>query len=80
MLEINKYNRSHSGGIQISKCSLSGCSVLGPGESRKRHLLPSIEFIYQIILNACVDFHMLRKYLLRTYSVSWTALGIGYMV
>lgn len=42
--------------------------------------LPSIEFMYQIILNACIDFHTLIKYLLRVYSMSWTALDIGYRV
>lgn len=42
--------------------------------------LPSIEFMYQIILNACIDFHTLIKYLLRVYSMSWTVLDIGYRV
>lgn len=42
--------------------------------------LSSIEFMYQIILNACIDFHTLIKYLLRVYSMSWTVLDIGYRV
>lgn len=44
--------------------------------ARKRNLLPSVEFLCQIILNACIDFHTLIKYLLRACSVSWT----GYTV
>jgi len=46
----------------------------------KKEVLPSVKFMYQIIFNVCIDFHILIKYLLRVYSVSWTVLNMGYTV
>ena len=39
--------------------------------------MPSVKFMYQIIFNVCIDFHILIKYLLRVYSVSWAVLNMG---
>lgn len=48
--------------------------------NEKEEVLPSVKFIYQIIFNVCIDFHILIKYLLKVYSVSWTVLNTGYTV
>lgn len=48
--------------------------------NKKEEVLPSGKFMYQIIFNVCIDFHILIKYLLRAYSMSWTVLNTGYTV
>lgn len=48
--------------------------------NKKEEVLPSVKFMYQIMFNICIDFHILIKYLLRVYSVSWTVLNMGYTV
>lgn len=48
--------------------------------NEKEEVLPSVKFIYQIIFNVCIDFHILIKYLLKVYSMSWTVLNAGYTV
>ena len=48
--------------------------------NEKEEVLPSVKFIYQIIFNVCIDFHILIKYLLKVYSMSWTVLNTGYTV
>lgn len=48
--------------------------------NKKEEFCPPIKFMYQIIFNVCIDIHILIKYLLRVYSVSWTVLNIGYTV
>ena len=48
--------------------------------NEKEEVLPSVKFIYQIIFNVCIDFHILIKYLLKVYSMSCTVLNPGYTV
>lgn len=48
--------------------------------NEKEEVLPSVKFIYQIIFNVCIDFHILIKYLLKVYSMFWTVLNTWYAV